>query len=80
MVKPCPRAINSVERFHRQILGNRGVPDNPNDPAVNFAVGLPEHRLKGVKIAPGKTLEEVCGHGFVSSPTILGTGTEWFSK
>src|SRR5262245_18828972 len=58
------RVENAVEGFHRQVLRSRGVPDNPHDPTVDFALRLTEHRLKGIQVTSGETLEEVTSHNW----------------
>src|SRR5208337_1745559 len=50
--------VHAPESFQGQILGHRGVADDAHEPAVNFALVLPEKRFKGIHIARRESLQQ----------------------
>jgi hypothetical protein len=46
----CPCLMNAPKCFHGQILGDAGVTDDTNDPAVNLFLVLVKQRLEGFQV------------------------------
>jgi hypothetical protein len=55
------RLINPPEDLYRQILGRGRVAYDAHDPAVDFALELPNQRLEGIDLTTRESPEQVNG-------------------
>ena len=85
-------AVDAPERLDGQVVGHLRLAHNPQDPAPDFALELPEERFKRRWIAEGELLQYEIRFGFcnnsdpglgfrvrsllLSGLTVVGTG--WF--
>src|SRR5262249_593728 len=60
-VKTPPRAMDSPERLHGQILSDPRVADDAHDPGVDAPLKLPKQRLEGIQITFPESCQQVHG-------------------
>jgi hypothetical protein len=54
-------AIDAPERLDGEVVGNLGLADNPQNPATDFVLELPEERFERRGIAKGEPLQQEIG-------------------
>jgi hypothetical protein len=60
-IEATPCAVNSPERFEREVFGNRRIANDANNPAIHLCLKLPEQRLKGVGVSLPEAFQQFHG-------------------
>src|SRR5262249_8436182 len=64
-IKAAPRAMNSPECLHGQVLSDAWVADDAHDPGVDAPLKLPKQRLERIQITFPESCQQVHGGSIV---------------